>query len=285
MGTAEGYFFMAKGISINIGLNFVDSQRYGGWEGKLRGCVHDADDMYAIAEREGFQAQKLINEQATCQSVIQAIRQASVALQEGDILFVSYAGHGGTLRDESGDEYDGQDETWCLFDGQLIDDELLGLWTQFKAGVRVLVISDSCHSGTITKNALQESNKYTDLAPRAMPLEVADQIALIRKNAKRSLDIDIHPEITWQNETNNTDISATVRLISACQDNQLAYDDEYNGYFTSQLKRVWGNGRFGGNYTQFHRQILSFMPAYQSPNHMVIGQSSSEYEKQRPFQI
>jgi hypothetical protein len=43
------------------------------------------------------------------------------------------------------------DETWCLYDGQLLDDELHGAWEKFQAGVRILVFSDSCHSGTVLK--------------------------------------------------------------------------------------------------------------------------------------
>lgn len=276
---------MAQGIAINIGLNFVDKQHYGGWEGKLKGCVNDAEDMYAIAVREGFQARKLINEQATRGGVIEAIRQASATLQENDILFISYAGHGSSVRDESADEYDGQDETWCLFDGQLLDDELLGLWGRFAAGVRILVISDSCHSGTITKNALLNTKKYTDLVPRAMPLDVANHIALTRQYAKRSLDIDLRSANLSSEEAGNIEIPVTVRLLSACQDNQLAYDDEFNGYFTLQIKRIWANGEFEGNYFQFHKRIMAYMPPYQSPNHWVFGTLDSGYDKQRPFQI
>ena len=38
-----------------------------------------------------------------------------------------------------------------LNDRQLLDDELYALWGYFQAGVRILVLSDSCHSGTVTR--------------------------------------------------------------------------------------------------------------------------------------
>ena len=43
---------------------------------------------------------------------------------------------------------DGYDETWVLYDRQLVDDELYTLWSKFAPGVRIVVLSDSCHSGT-----------------------------------------------------------------------------------------------------------------------------------------
>jgi hypothetical protein len=48
-------------------------------------------------------------------------------------------------------EEDQLSETWVCWDRQLIDNELYALWGSFQPGVRILVISDSCHSGTVTR--------------------------------------------------------------------------------------------------------------------------------------
>ena len=79
-------------------------------------------------------------------------RKAAKALRKGDFFFLTYSGHGGQVPDVTGEEADKQDETWCLYDGQLIDDELYFELSRFAAGVRILVFSDSCHSGTVTRN-------------------------------------------------------------------------------------------------------------------------------------
>jgi hypothetical protein len=68
-----------------------------------------------------------------------------------DIFLLTYSGHGGQVPDTNGDEPDRKDETWVLYDGELVDDELHELYTQFKSGTRVVVLSDSCHSGTVTR--------------------------------------------------------------------------------------------------------------------------------------
>ena len=82
------------------------------------------------------------------------MRSAAKTLQGGDLFFLTYSGHGGQVPDVNGDEADKKDETWCLYDGQLIDDELYFELSKFAAGVRILVLSDSCHSGTVTREAI-----------------------------------------------------------------------------------------------------------------------------------
>ena len=153
----------AKGISIHIGLNHVDPNGYNGWDGALSGCINDANDMKAIADSMGYQSSILIDAQATSDSVTCEIGQAAQQLSSGDILLLTYSGHGGQFDDVNGDEEDAKDETWVLWDRQLLDDELYSLWSQFSAGVRIFMLSDSCHSGTV----LRMLRTYNDLVNEA----------------------------------------------------------------------------------------------------------------------
>ena len=110
---------MAKGISIHIGLEYIDPEHYGS-DGALRTCGKDCIDMKEIAEAQNFGSTTvLLNEEGTRDAVTQAISSASEKLVNGDMLFISYSGHGASIPDESGDENDGKDESWCLFDGDL----------------------------------------------------------------------------------------------------------------------------------------------------------------------
>ena len=56
---------MAQGISINIGLNFVDPNHYMGWDGELAACEFDANDMSALAKDKGFNTQTILTKDAT----------------------------------------------------------------------------------------------------------------------------------------------------------------------------------------------------------------------------
>src|SRR5688500_4036780 len=122
-----------RGFSLHIGLNYVDPAHYQGWDGALRGCINDATDMEALASGAGYVTSRLTDGEATREAVLSSLRAAAARLQDGDIFLVSYSGHGARMPNAPGgdNEIDGNDETWCLYDGQLIDDELELVWHEF----------------------------------------------------------------------------------------------------------------------------------------------------------
>ena len=136
------------GYSLHIGLNKVQQPGVP----QLRACVNDAIAMYELAQVLGYQAATLTDNAATYVKVFNHIADKSQRLVAGDIFWITYSGHGSQLIDQDGDESDGLDETWVLYDHQLRDDHLHHLWSKFKPGVRLVVFSDSCHSGTIARS-------------------------------------------------------------------------------------------------------------------------------------
>lgn len=286
---------MAKGLSFHFGLNSVDPAHYQGWDGQLNACEMDANDMELLASSQGFKTKKFLTKQATRKNLITALTGAAKALKSGDACFITYSGHGGQLPDVNGDEDDGEDETWCLYDGQFVDDETYALLGKFKPGVRILVLSDSCHSGSATRDAMiqhtyvatmlrgQPAQRSVASPPvlnyRAMPRDVATRVYLANKamydKILKDKSLDIAPQ----------DIAAPCILISGCQDNQLSGDGAFNGVFTGCLKRVWNGGKFSGDYRAFCKAIKAKMPPDQTPNLFPIGAGVRDFEKQKPFTI
>ena len=277
---------MSKGISLHIGLNRVDSAHYQGWSGPLTACEADANSIQAIASTRGFSTTSLLTTAATRQRVIDQLKAAANSLSSGDILLLSYSGHGGQLPDLNGDEDDGQDETWCLYDGQLVDDELYALLGLFRAGVRILVLSDSCHSGTVVKMVYYSklSTSQSLIATespvyRAMPNEVAMRVYQANKATYDPILSD--PQL----KNTKSQVQASVLLVSGCQDNQLSQDGAFNGLFTGKLLRVWNGGAFVGTYRDFHKRIVGMMPPDQTPNYYTTGTTNTKFEEQTPFTI
>lgn len=286
---------VAKGYSLHVGLNHVSPEHYEGWNGALNACVYDAHDMASLAGSLGYETKLLIDTEATRAAVIDEIKATAARMKAGDIFLFSYSGHGGQVPDYSGDEAretpdDVLDETLCLFDGQLIDDELYVLWADFPLGSRVLVLSDCCHSGTNIRarmaDAMLAANPSPGKRPRLMPQDVAAKVA--RRHRTFYRDLSAQAAAHWGGSLTREmalPVSASIRLISGCQDNQVSLDGLENGLFTANLLRVWGDGAFQGNYSAFHRQIVSQMPPTQTPNHFLVGQPSPSYDAQRPFDI
>jgi metacaspase-1 len=278
---------MSQGLALTIGLNAVDPDHYGGWSGELNACEADANDMVAIARSRKFTHTKLLTRDATRSAVITGITRAAKTLAPGDIFLLTYSGHGGQVPDLNGDEVDDMDETWCLFDGELIDDELYSYLAKFKQGVRVLVFSDSCHSGTVTKAAYYrgtalEQARDSDgrlIKFRFMPQDVALRTYRQHMSFYKKLQRGV------KGKNQKKAVKASVLLLSGCQDNQTSADGAYNGLFTGQVLKVWNNGKFKGDYLTFHKSIVKRMPPDQTPNFYWVGKDNPEFRAQKPFAI
>jgi hypothetical protein len=282
---------MTVGRSLHIGLNELDPQHYAGWDGALNACEFDANDMEEIAESRGFETSKLLTREAKCDAVLSAIERAAAQLESGDIYFVTYAGYGGQVPDRNeAEEPDRTDGTWLLYDRQLIDDELYALWAKFRPGVRILVLSDTCHSGSVTKRIEDEdvpdvvatAAEAARLAPRYRAMPRDTMISTYRQNAE--LYDDIQKSVPGSTES-AWEFGATVLMISGCQDHQLSLDGFGNGRFTEELKKVWADGAWQGGYPAFHHAIVEGMPEDQTPNYNLVGASSPDFEQQKPFTV
>ncbi len=281
---------MPQGVSIHVGLNRVDPGHYQGWDGKLVACEFDANDMAELAGGKGFATQTLLTEAATAQALTSAVEKAAETLQSGDILLLSYSGHGGQVPDTNGDEQDRMDETWVLFDRQVVDDELYALWSKFKPGVRIAIFSDSCHSGTVAREAVdavgeervaRSMNGEDDPGqPRlkGMPDELIRSVYEKNKELYDEIQKSLPP-------FDKAEIGASVILTSGCQDNQTSLDGDKNGLFTQSLLQVWNKDKFRGGYRMFRKRIAQKMPPWQSPNLFIAGKADSKFANQHPFTV
>jgi len=285
--------------SVHIGLNSVNPTDYSGWSGPLAACEFDARDMAAIATAQGMTPTVLFTQDATRAKALGAIRAAAKQLKSGDYFFLSYSGHGGQVDDVSGEEDDKLDETWCLYDGQLIDDELYLELGRFAEGVRVLVLSDSCHSGTVTRAA--PPPPAPGQRPKLMPPDVARQVYAdhkafydqlqrdVKKASKSAASLDpdaalAHVAVSSRLTSVAAKCQAAVILISGCQDNQTSMDGQHNGAFTEQLLKVWNQGGYRGNYAKFHALIKAQLPPTQTPNLFQLGPAAA-FAAEQPFSV
>jgi len=260
--------------------------------------------MAAVARSKGMQPTMLLTKKATRAALLTGIRKAAKTLKSGDLFFLSFSGHGGQVPDTNRDEADRKDETWCLYDGQLIDDELYFELSRFAAGVRVLVLSDSCHSGSVTRERAPPPPPPGQ-RPKLMPETVGRRVYAAHHAMYDKLQADVFKAAAAARTATDPDAALAqvavtgpaaqavtllgafkpaVLLISGCQDNQTSMDGDNNGAFTEQLLKVWNHGKFNGNYLSFHARIRAALPPSQSPNLFTLGPAAA-FARQSPFSL
>ena len=156
--------------ALCIGIN-----NYPGTDMDLAGCVNDAKDWSAELGARGFTVSQLLDAAATKAAMVAGFRDVIGRAAKGDLVVISFSGHGTFVPDDNGDESDGFDEGLCPFDLQtggqaLLDDEIHQMFAARKAGVRLLLISDSCHSGTVTRAAVDPDVSDDVPRPRFLPM-------------------------------------------------------------------------------------------------------------------
>jgi hypothetical protein len=137
----------------------------------LQGCVADALAWRELlVDRSGVDAADIVtltDEQATGRAVRDAVGALVRASAPGDTAVLVIASHGSWKVDRGGDEADRYDETICPHDcdrGQIGDDELGRLLDRAVDGVRLTVVVDACHSGTVTRG-LEPGDVARTLSP------------------------------------------------------------------------------------------------------------------------
>jgi len=261
--------------------------------------------MSDIANSQGFSKREiLLDQDATIDRVVDKLKQAAPELKSGDILLFTFAGHGTYLGDEDFDELDLRDETLVLYDFMLIDDVLRrDVWPRFDPGVRILMVADSCNSGSVSGFAAQAATsvrKTEHLVLGDFQMSTTTEISRSATDRSRVREIsettkalhlaqyrDFYEKMLHALPDPTPPINASVLLLAACEDHESAADRPSHGVFTDALLQVWNGGNFAGNYGEFRTAIAARIPAglTQHPVLTLIGQPNAAFLRQRPFRI
>ncbi len=221
--------------AICAGIN-----NYPGVSNDLNGCVNDVNDWASFLQLNGFETKIILNSSATRNNLLNGLKNLVAEAQADDVIVFSYSGHGTNVVDTSGDEEDSYDEALYVYDGTILDDELREIIRETKAGVHLVIISDSCFSGTVTRVAPQGKPRYIK----------TDDIPVNAKSKKRFLSDEDMVEI----------------LISGCDNDEYSYDAQINGRW---------NGAFSAaaldvmkdrlTYNEFYQALRGILPSSQYP--------------------
>jgi hypothetical protein len=137
----------------------------------LKGCKNDALAMRSVVmSRFGFDStgiQTLFDRDATHDAILKAIDALLQSCKKGDIAFIYYAGHGSQVNNSLSKEADKRDEsivpsdTWRKGVADVTDKVLAKKFNSFiDKGIKLTVILDCCHSGSMARGMLTEQPVY-----------------------------------------------------------------------------------------------------------------------------
>ncbi len=261
---------MAK-YALCIGIN-----DYPGTESDLSGCVNDAKDWGAELESRGFEVKTLLDGAAKKKAIVESMEKVIEGAKSGDVVVITFSGHGTWVPDidgdenQGGDELDSRDEALCPSDisgnAVITDDLLFEIFTSRARGVRLVFLSDCCHSGTVARYAPSMSKDRSPRKARFLPPSTF--LPPTRVAAARA--VERKPAVGRAR--------ASALLLSGCQDWEYSYDATFdnrpNGAFTRVALDTLKEHE-PATYSAWYRLIRKRLPSQdypQQPN--IVGTSA-----------
>lgn len=279
-----------KLFSLLVGINDYPTK-------PLRGCINDVEAIENFLKKtykeSDLKVKKLLNQEATRAGVIEAFSFFNEA-KDGDTCLFYYSGHGSYMpaAKEFWTETDKQLETLVCYDSRLengrdlANKELAYLIWRYSFGKKInfVVISDSCHSGSVTRDMLEENNWRSD---RTTP----SRLDIVPVEEFHGFKEDIDGEKGYDDKFVGDERRVSVKIgnhihLGASRDNQTAKEDEidgeHRGLFTYFLLQVLYQNRAKINYQRLIALTSSKvknMANDQDPCLNILGLEDTERQK------
>jgi hypothetical protein len=210
----------------------------------LRGISKDIKNIKEILNTLGVKdIECLVDERATRARVVNKLQKYIKSRKniKSNTFILYYTGHGVQIYDRNGDESDGKDEAFALYDvsikedrvingGLLLDDELYYILSKIKS--KKILILDKCYSDSSYRSvALSYSKSF------GKDYSISNNFLKKIQNRKWAKDLEDIDENTLNNYI----------ILSASKDKEIAEDSPDGGLFTLSLKDAIVYGKANKN--------------------------------------
>lgn len=262
---------------------------YRGTSSQLAGCIADANAWRGSGYRPelplspGEMCERptmLIERDATKANVIDALKHVAGRCPRGgdDWGLVTYSGHGTHRRGTDSGEIDGEDEAICCYDfltGGLLWDNEIGA---ILGGSQTLLITDCCHSHTLTRNLPVVADAEPLATPRYIPF---DQIT--EGLAQCEIDRLCEPANRFRAQARsqrNADGSIPGLIhLAGCLDSEYSYDTGKGGAMTLAALAVYRTLGVGDTYAKWIDHLGRHLPTRNYPQHPQLTATSADLSR------
>lgn len=168
-----------------------------------------------------------------------------------DQVFIFFSGHGTTVTDDDGDEADGLDEAFVMYDAEsmalpdsnsFVHDDTFARWVRDLKTNRVVTVIDACHSGGLAKSlAFTATNARVKFLTKGM-LGLSPPATPPLSAKARS---DLPGGVDGASAGPSPEIKGVV--LAAARENQFALESPEGGVFVNALVRAMATANSGHN--------------------------------------
>lgn len=249
--------FIRRGWTMVKAKALVAGLEVGGWQ-------KDVEGMSSLLRNCGFDVKTLEGSAATRDAILGEIKSASERFEPNDFFVFHFSGHGAQRSESSsGDEGDNKDELLCVANRQtIVDDELWALWKEFVEQVRIVLLTDSCHSGTVARALPRAAATRGADASRGDDSSRYEWDPVQQTRSRNELppprfpNMGLKPQARTRGASSLSDmVAASMIHISGCRDEQESWGSSGSGgrftnAFIDAYNRVANQG-----YEELYRQI------------------------------
>lgn len=266
----------------------------------LHGCVNDTIEMSGLLkDYYSFQDgdMRVLNDaSATKQAICDGLTWLLSEYEGGgkDVRVFHFSSHGTQVDDQSGDEWDCQDEVIVPYDhdwdAPFRDDDLRQIFDAIPEGVNFTFVADCCHSGSIQKGLFDTAVEFT---PRYLtpPYGIMERIDEKVKNRDEKVNTYVAEQLAtklqgvppdqWAEkmktyldlltkrykQNNFAEVNAERHvLLAACEDRQTAADahigSDYRGAFTWAIGEAVKEANGNLTYDKLIKRAASHLKKY-----------------------
>lgn len=264
-------FSIANALLVGVRSVNPKSPAWNGWDGSAiaQGVTSNINMMTRLFQQlhrsplDRIHIQTMMEPQdITKTRILNQLSNYSYSSSPGDLFIFYFSGHGG---------YSNGHGSLACYDNAIWDFDLKKVWKQFKPGVRIVMMADSCQSGNT--NA------------------ILDKLFL-----KTSSNMNI-----LSHDPDRTNINAMLIYYSPVDESRNTYSTDEGGFFTKSIINVMNQGRYRGNYKSLYEDIkaetarltagqtYNGQPIVLNPQYDLLGPKETvafqKFQEQNPFTV